>query len=106
MPDDQHTLSPLQFTPDHDVLIELRTEMRGMRGDLKSFSDDTRDRLARLEENKLDKAGFTDYQLQVKSSQDDHERRLRFLERWGWTIWGGLSLLEFGIVVYITFFHR
>jgi hypothetical protein len=43
-----------EHTPDHDIIIELRTEVKGMRADLKGFSDDTKERLIRVEENKLD----------------------------------------------------
>ena len=41
---------------DHDLLIELRTEMRGVRGDIKDIKDGTASKL------------------------DDHEQRLRNLE--------------------------
>lgn len=30
------------ISPDHDLLIELRTEMRGMRDDMKGLRDDTK----------------------------------------------------------------
>lgn len=35
-------------TPDHDLLIELRTEMRGMRVDIKDLKTGTSDRLTDL----------------------------------------------------------
>ena len=38
-----------QYQSDHDVLIEVRTEMRGMRGDIKEMKDDTVIRLVALE---------------------------------------------------------
>jgi len=44
-------------TNDHDVLIELRTEMRGMRNDIKILSDT------------------------LSKSVNDHETRLRGLEK-------------------------
>jgi hypothetical protein len=34
----------VEYQSDHDVLIELRTEMRGMRADIKSLNDDTKSR--------------------------------------------------------------
>jgi hypothetical protein len=91
--------------PDHDIIIELRTEVKGMRADLKSFSDDTKERLIRVEENKLDKQTFTDFLLDDKARDLDKERRIRFLERWSWAAWGVVGFIEFALILYVTF-HR
>lgn len=42
-------------TADHDLLIELRTEMKGMRNDIKDIKDGTTARIAALERDKEDK---------------------------------------------------
>lgn len=38
-----------ELTNDHDLLVELRTEFRGMRNDIKELKDGTTSRLAALE---------------------------------------------------------
>jgi len=93
------------LTPDHDLLIELRTELRGMRADLKTFTDDTKERLTRLEETKMDKSAFNEYLLAYQKRDGDKESRLRFLERWGWALWGGLVVIQFAVIAYLTI-HR
>jgi hypothetical protein len=57
-----------EYQSDHDLLIELRTEMRGMRGDIKDLRNGTSDRLA------------------------DHEMRLRALERRVWIASGAATV--------------
>ena len=59
-----------QYQSDHDVLIELRTEMRGMRGDIKDLKDATADKTT------------------------DHEMRLRTLESQRWMIAGGVTVIS------------
>lgn len=94
-------------TTDHDLLIELRTEMKGVRSDIKEFNDDTKERLASLQEKKLDKDEFNKFFLDDVKQNDDHERRIRFLERWGWMAFGAITLGEFAIMVYLAYrqFH-
>jgi hypothetical protein len=58
-----------QYQNDHDLLIELRTEMRGLRGDIKEMKDATTDR------------------------SDDHETRLRALEQQRWTMAGAITVV-------------
>lgn len=55
---------------DHDLLIELKTEIKAIRQDIKELKDNTVSRLG------------------------DHERRIRNLERWGWGAIGALTVLE------------
>jgi len=59
-----------QNTSDHDLLIELRTEMRGMRDDIKKMNDGTVQTLA------------------------DHEIRIRKIEKWVWLAIGGLAVIQ------------
>jgi hypothetical protein len=56
-----------QYQSDHDLLIELRTEFRGMREDIKGLKDSN------------------------DTISDDHEQRIRALERQQWTIGGAAS---------------
>jgi len=58
---------------DHDLLIELRTEMRGMRGDLKNLSDGVNTRVS------------------------DHENRLRIIEKETENLMGKMI---FGIAIF------
>ena len=94
-------------TTDHDLLIELRTEMKGMRADIKTFSDDTKERLASLEAKKLDKDEFNKFLIDDTKHNDDHERRIRFIERYGWMAVGAITLGEFLLMAYLTYrqFH-
>ena len=86
---------------DHDIIIEVRTELKGMRADLKNFSDDTKERLVRVEEGKLSKEEFGKFQIEDTKLNDDKERRLRFLERWGWTAWGAGWIIQFVLIAYL-----
>jgi hypothetical protein len=57
-----------EYQSDHDVLIELRTEMRGMRSDIKDLRNGTSERIT------------------------DHELRLRALERRVWIASGAATV--------------
>jgi hypothetical protein len=59
-----------QPNQDHDLLIELRTEMRGVRDDIQKLTDGTASRLTALENDHV-----------TKESHQDHENRVRNLER-------------------------
>lgn len=63
-------------TNDHDLLIELRTEIIGMREDLKTMKNDSKETIS------------------------DHEARIRFIEHYMWLAIGALGLLEFGLQVW------
>lgn len=58
-----------QTSIDHDLLIELRTEFKGMRDDIKELKDNLVSRVTLLEEEKAP--------LKVTT---DHEKRIRRLE--------------------------
>jgi len=90
-------------TSDHDLLIELRTEMKGMRADIKSFNDDTKERLAAVETRKVEKDDFQRFLIDDNGVNKDHEDRLRFLERWGWMALGAITLGEFAIMAYLAY---
>jgi hypothetical protein len=64
-------------TPDHDLLIELRTEMRGLRIDVSNISKDSAERLKDLELTKFSSKEFAETWGKMIN---DHETRLRVLE--------------------------
>lgn len=67
---------------DHDLLIELKTQMVAVREDIQKLSDTTFTRLTNLEQNSVSKFQF-----------DDHETRMRSLERQRWMIVGGSAVV-------------
>lgn len=71
-----------QYQSDHDVLVELRTEMRLLRGDIRDMKD-----------------GNT-------ISLSDHEMRLRTLESRIWMISGGVLVLSTAIGYALQWFVR
>ncbi len=75
------TLELAQYQTDHDILIELRTEMRLLRETLKEAGDGT------------------------KESLTDHEKRLRFIERWMWLAIGAIALTQFVLTIISTIFR-
>lgn len=67
---DMTTSDLAQYQSDHDVLIELRTEMRLLRGDIKEMKDAS------------------------TISVTDHEQRIRNLEKNLWRFSGGVLVLS------------
>ena len=72
---------------DHDLLIELRTEMRGVREDIRSLSDGTATRLSSLEVDHV-----------TRIERNDLEVRLRFVEKY---VWGAIGII--GLINLIGF---
>lgn len=81
---------------DRDLLIELRTEMSAVREDIKSLNSGVSARLLNLESNSVSK-------IEIKSQFDDHENRLRFIERYMWLAIGALGIIEFGLQIWSNF---
>jgi hypothetical protein len=76
---------------DHDLLVELRTEMKAVRADIKDLKDGTQARLSSLESDRV-----------TQEEHKDHENRLRKVEN-KITYWaGGLVVLEavLGYIIY------
>ncbi len=65
---------------DRDLLVELRTEMRGVRNDIKELKDNTSQRLERL------------------------ERDVSSLKIWRGTIIGALALITFAEPIVLAYF--
>jgi hypothetical protein len=115
MPDDKPT-------NDHDLLIELRSEMRGLREDFKES--------ANLVTAKVDRDDFSRFLITYEKSKDDHERRIRDgeggklsvtdfegerktlnskIDTLSRLVYIGLGILitsQFAIIVYVTYFHN
>jgi hypothetical protein len=68
---------------DHDLLIELRTEMQGVRSDIKEIKDGTAARLSALEADRVTQKEF-----------QDHEDRIRFIEKYVWGAVGIIGLIN------------
>lgn len=90
---------------DHDILIELRSEMRGLRGDLKTLNTTTASQIGGLQASKLDKDEFAQFRIADEKIKDDHEKRIRRLERWVLLGLGALGVVEFLVQIYTTYFH-
>lgn len=101
---------------DHDLLIELRTEMRGLRQDLKTLSDGVSTRVTNLENTKLDKVDAKEEFAKLanlaeskakeifntKTDEDkDHETRLRATEKFQENIVGKMSVITVVISIII-----
>lgn len=69
---------------DHDILIELRTEMTNVRRDIKELADGTVKRIELLEKEKADRKEIEEIQKKINELQDkinkDIEVRTRSLE--------------------------
>ena len=76
---------------DHDLLIRIDEKLRLFMTEVNSMKKDI--------ENKPDKAEFD---RQIKSRcviEDDHEKRIRRLERFGFTAIGALAIIQIIISV-------
>ena len=62
---------------DHDLLIELRTEMRGLRDDFQKMNDGGQKIIA------------------------DHEARIRIIEKYMWLAVGGLYIINTVLGIYL-----
>lgn len=80
---------------ERDMLIEVRTELRGVAADVKELKDSLAARVLALEVNKLDKTDAERYRKGLEQIQVDNEQRFRRLERWGFIAIGALTVLEF-----------
>lgn len=94
-------MSP-EITNDHDLLIEIKTELKLFREESRAINNDTKERLVILGENKLEKESFTTFLVGDKTTKDDHETRLRFLERYAWLAIGAIGLIELGLAYYFS----
>jgi hypothetical protein len=75
-----------------EMLIRLDEKVDGILNKLKDLDGNYSIRLLNVESNALSKIEFN----KVK---DDHEERLRFIERYMWIAIGGLAALQIGIEI-------
>ena len=80
-----------QIKIDHDILIQIQTEVGFIRQEIKDLRENTTGRITALEINKA-----------PATTTADHETRLRLLERWGWKAVGGLAILQAVITLYLA----
>lgn len=93
---------------DHDILLVLYRDVQHLtqslkdlkEGDIKELKEGTASRLAKLEETSVTKGDLVVLQKEGDKIHDDHERRIRFLERWVWIGIALVAALEFGIQVW------
>ena len=70
-----------EYASDHDLLIELKSEIRSLREVIEKLTTGT------------------------QTSIDDHETRIRTLERWGSLLLGGLYIANVVIGYYLLTRH-
>ena len=99
-------MNPDPTSQDHDLLIELRTEMRGLREDFKSMADDTKERIVSLENNKLNKDTFATFTMQYEKDKTTMQNSLSYLTKYFWIAWGGITVLELIIGYYIAYIRK
>lgn len=68
---------------DHDLLVTLHEQVKQIRTDIKELKDGTSDRLKSLEDDRVTQKEF-----------QDHEVRLRFIEKYVWGAVGIIGLLN------------
>jgi hypothetical protein len=91
---------------DHDLLIELRTEMQGIRKDIKDLKDGTTERITKLENDKADKKDFEELYTKVNT---DGENRIRALEAskslymTSMLIYTAVGVTMIGLIIYHMF---
>ena len=94
-----------QQQQDHDLLIRIDEKMEGMTRALGDLSRNSGEKLAVMESQKVNKEDMQKWISELKADidksfrnfmeeQKDHEKRLRRLERWGFTAIGAIGLIE------------
>lgn len=79
---------------DRDLLVELRTEMSGVRQDIKELKDNLSARILLVETAKHDKDDALARIKEEDALHVDYEKRIRNLERWMFMGTGALLLLQ------------
>jgi hypothetical protein len=73
------TMEPINYQSDHDLLITLHSEVKGLRKDISEMNDG------------------------LSKSVEDHETRIRRLESWGGIAIGGLYVLNVVLGYWLAF---
>lgn len=94
MPEPEQT----QWSRDNrDLLIELKTQVAALRTDVRELRDNTSTRLATVEMGKLDRTEANRLLADQLTTNNDHETRLRFIERYMWLAIGALTVAQFAL---------
>lgn len=99
MPDEQKQSS------DHDLIVEIKTELKLFREESRNTNNDTKERLIKLGENKLEKDAFATFLQSDSIFKKDHEVRVRKVESWGQMAIGALFIIDALIGWYIAIHH-
>lgn len=79
---------------DHDLLIELRAWLKIILQDVKELKTTMTAQITAIDTNKLDKEEANQMHEQSNKLHEDHEKRIRAIERWVWLAIGGLAVLQ------------
>jgi len=82
---------------DHDLLIALGTEMRGVRNDIKELKDGVYPHIAALEKDKADKVDMALLRVQVESMQKKSDKYFQIMTLFTAAAGAVFSLLLFHI---------
>jgi hypothetical protein len=85
-----------QETTDHDLLIRLDQKVDILAIEIKELKDGLADRILLVEKEKLDTKDSYPilYKGPVEATLNDHETRIRFLEKIEWRIIGGAAAIS------------
>ena len=90
------------YQEDHDTLIRVEVKVDRALQDIAQLRDGLSKDVAKLEVTKLDKDEATRLGMEAKELHEDHEKRLRFLERGYWWGLGALAILQIVADYYFT----
>ena len=86
---------------DHDILIEIKTQVTRLISDVKDLKDDTARRVEKVEQDKMSRKEFEEAQLDHEKAHKlhdsqlaKHEKRIDFLISAYWKAIGALAALE------------
>lgn len=79
---------------DHDLLIVLHTKLDRALTDIEKIGDGMSARLVELEHTKAEKKELVEAQIAADKIHDDHERRIRRLEKYVWLAIGALAIIQ------------
>lgn len=88
-----------QIQDDHDLLVEIKTELRLMRESFDNQHKTMAKEIGSLKEGKAGVGVVAELKAKIETKAevhitDDHETRLRRLESWGLMAIGALALME------------
>jgi hypothetical protein len=88
---------------DHDLLIELRTEVKSFREEFRNSDKNVAAQLGNLQSVKLDKEEFVRHIASETEIKLDHESRIRALEKGFFRTAGALAAIQIIVQVALSF---